>query len=170
MLRIRTLLLALVASALVFGSALAAGIAFDTSDFDAFDEGEGYVDIFLEDDVITFALLEQEGHLPAKLVGEALPLDGDFEEELLTSPDALALYGGVPFATTVNTVTMDLEGDAQTIRYAVLARLSELGLTMSECYQGGPICTFEVSHGEDMWMLSITPKGNHAIVYMQSMR
>lgn len=170
MLRIRTLLLALVASVLVLGSAIAAGIVFDTSGFDPFDEDEGYVDIFLDGDTITFALQVEEGHLPAKLVGETLPLDGDFDEALLTGPAAMALYGGLPVATTVNTVMLDLDGDAQTIRYAVLARLSELGMTMSECFEGGPICTFEVSHGEDHWLLSITPKGDHAVVYMQTMR
>lgn len=170
MLRIRTLLLALVASALVFGSAFAAGVAFDASGFDPFDDDEGYVDIFLDGDVITFALQAQEGHLPATVSGSSLPLDDDFDEDLLTSADALALHGGLPIATTVTTVTVDLEGDGQAIRDAVLARLSELGLSMSECYEGGPICTFEVTHGEDHWLLSITPKGTHAIVYMQSMR
>lgn len=172
MLRIRTVLLALVASALVFGSAWAAGVAFDASGFDPFaeDNDEGYVDLFLEDDMLTIVFDEEEGHLPATLVGETLPLDDDFDEELVTGSEALALYGGLPVGITPTTVIMDLQGDASAIRDAFLERLGELGMTTSECFEGGPICTFDVWHGDAHWLLSITPRGDHAVVYLQGMR
>lgn len=170
MLRIRTLLLALAAFALVLGSALAAGVAFDASGFDPFEEDEGYVDVMFEDGVITFVFAVEEGHLPATMEGETLPLDDDFSEDLLNSDEALALYGGLPIGITPTTVSLDLEGDAPAIRDALMARFTELGLTMSECFQGGPICTFDVTHGEDHWLLSITPQAGHAIVYLQAMR
>lgn len=171
MLRIRTVLLALVASALVFGSALAAGVMFDASAFDAFaeDHDEGYVDLFLDGDMLIVTFDEEEGHLPATLVGDTLPLDDDYED-LITGSESVVLYGGLPVGITPTTVTMDLEGDAMVIRDAILTRLGELGMTASECFEGGPICTYDVWHGDAHWLLSITPRGDHAVVYLQGMR
>jgi hypothetical protein len=170
MLRIRTALLAVVTFALIAGSALAAGVVFDASGFDPFEEDEGYVDLMLEGDVITIVLEVEEGHLPAKLVGETLPLDDDFDEDLVTGSGALALYGGLPVGTTRSSVTMDVEGDARAISRAILDRLVELGMTTSECHEGGPICTYDVFHGDAHWLLAITPRGDHAVVYLQGMR
>jgi hypothetical protein len=170
MLRIRTALLAVVTFALIAGSALAAGLVFDASGFDPFEEDEGYVDLMLEGDVITVVFAEAEGHLPAKLVGETLPLDADFDEDRITGPRAMALYGGLPVGITPTSITMDLEGDASEIRSAILERFVELGMTTSECFEGGPICTFDVTHGEAHWLLAITPLGDHAVVYLQAMR
>jgi hypothetical protein len=170
MLRIRTALLAVVTFALIAGSALAAGLVFDASGFDPFEEDEGYVDLMLEGDVITVVFSETEGHLPAKLVGDALPLDEDFEEDRIASPRALALYGGLPLGITPTSLTMDVEGDARAISRAILDRLVELGMTTSECHEGGPICTYDVWHGEAHWLLAITPLAEHAVVYLQGMR
>lgn len=170
MLRIRTALLAVVTFALIAGTALAAGVVFDASAFDAFDGEEGYIDLMLEGDVITVVFTEAEGHLPAKLVGDTLPLDEDFDEDRITGPRAMALYGGLPLGITPTSLTMDVEGDAQEIGRAILERFTELGMTTSECFEGGPICTYDVTHGEAHWLLAITPLGEHAVVYLQGMR
>jgi hypothetical protein len=170
MLRIRTVLLAVLAAALVAGSALAAGVVFDAGGIDPFDEDEGYVDLILEGDVLHVVFDAEEGHLPAKLVGETLPLDGDFDEDRVATPRGLVLYGGLPVGITPTSVTMDVEGDASEIGAAILDRMVELGMTTSECFEGGPICTYDVFHGEDHWLLAITPLGEHAVVYLQGMR
>jgi len=172
MTRIRTVLLVLAVSAFSLGTVVAAGVAFDSSGFDPFDteEGEGYVDLVLEDDVLTFVFDEEEGSLPAMMTGETLPLDEDFDEDRLFSPRALALYGGLPVCITRSSVLIDVEGDGQAITQAVLARLGVLDLEYSECFAGGPICSFDVTHGDMHWMLSITPAGTRALIHLQAVR
>jgi len=169
--RLHKLLSTLVASALLFvGTAFAAGVAFDDANFDPFDEDEGYVDLFLDGDVLTFTFDEVEGSIPGTLEGDALPLDGDLDEDFLLRPDSLALYGGLPVGTTPTSVVMDLDGDGFAIHDAILARLDGLGLAYAEIYEGGPVRTYDVTHGEDTWLLSITPSGSHATVYLQATR
>lgn len=170
MTRIRTVLLVLAVSALGLGTALAAGVAFDSHGFDPFDSEEGYVDLVLDEDVLTFVFDEEEGSLPATMTGEALPLDDDFDEDRLFSPRALALYGRLPVGMTPTSVLVEVEGDGQEIAQALLARLDELGLAYSECFAGGPICSYDVTQGDMHWMLSITPTGRHALIHLQAVR
>ncbi|MDZ7706595.1 MAG: hypothetical protein U5J97_01635 [Trueperaceae bacterium] len=170
MTRIRTVLLVMAVSALVLGTAVAAGVAFDSQGFDPFESEEGYVDLVLEDDVLTFVFDEEEGSLPAMMTGEALPLDDDFDDDRLFSPRALALYGGLPIGMTPTSVLVDLEGDGEAIAQALLARLDELGLEYSECFAGGPICSYDVTRGDMRWLMSITPSGTHAVVHLQAVR
>lgn len=170
MTRIRTVLLVLVVSALVLGSAVAAGVAFDSHGFDPFESEEGYVDLVLEGDVLTFVFDEDEGSLPATMEGDTLPLDEDFDEDRLFSPRALALYGGLPVGMTRTSVVVDVEGKGQEIAQALLSRLDELGLDYSECFAGGPICSYDVTHGDARWLLSITPSGTRALIHLQAVR
>jgi len=170
MLRIRNVLLVLAVSAFALGTVMAAGVAFDPSGFDAYDSEEGYVDLMLEDDVLTFLFDEEEGSLPATMTGDALPLDDDLDEDRLFSPRAVALYGGLPVGMTRTSVVVDVDGDGQAITQALLARLDELGLEYSECFAGGPICSFDVTHGDDHWLLSVTPGGTHALIHLQATR
>jgi hypothetical protein len=170
MLRLRHVLFAFVATALVLGTAFAAGVDVDASAFDPYESDEGYVDLVLEDDVLIFTFDETEGAIPGSMEGDALPLDEDFEEELLHGVAGLALYGGLPVGMTPNTVILELDGEGPAIRDAILARLDELGLEYGECFAGGPICSFDVTHGESHWLLSITPRGTHAMVYLQATR
>jgi hypothetical protein len=169
--RLHKVLSALVASALLFGgTAVAAGVAFDAHAFDPFDADEGYVDLVLQEDVLTFTFAEAEGSIPGTMEGATLPLDGDFDEARLWAPDALALYGGLPVGATPTTVVVNLDGDGVSIRDAILARMSELGVAYTECFAGGPICSYDLTHGEDHWLLSITPRGTHTTVSLQATR
>ncbi len=170
MTRIRTVLLVLAVSALVLGTAVAAGVAFDSQGFDPFESDEGYVDLVLEGDVLTFVFDEDEGSLPATMEGDTLPLDGDFDEDRLFSPRAIALYGGLPVGMTRTSVLVDVEGNGPAIAQALLARLYELGLEYSECFAGGPICSYDVTQGDMHWLLSITPAGRHALIHLQAVR
>lgn len=170
MTRIRTVRLVLAVFVLALGTAMAAGVAFDAHGFDPYDSDEGYVDLVLEDDVLTFVFDEDEGSLPATMSGESLPLDADFDEDRLFGPRALALYGGLPVGVTPTSVVVELEGDGDAISEALLARLGELGLEATECFAGGPICSFDVTRGDMHWMLSITPTGTHALIHLQAVR
>jgi uncharacterized protein len=164
MTRIRNLLLALIASALVFGTASAAGVAFDASAFDPYDEDEGYIDLVLEDGMMTVTFDESMGSLDATMEGDAMPLDSDVDEYRLGQADALALYGGLPVSTTPTSVTVEVDGDGQAIHDAVLARLGDLGLSAEEMYLGGPVRTYQVTHGEDAWLVAITPRTDFAVI------
>jgi len=151
--------------ALLFGLAAAGGIAFDDSSFDAFDEDEGYVDLFLDGDTLVLTFDEVEGSLPATMEGDALPLDGDFDEDRLWADDALALYGGLPVSTDVGVVTFEAEGDGEAIHRALLARLAELGVKAVEDFQsGGPVYSYALSHGDDTWRLGVTPVSDSALI------
>ncbi len=168
--RLHRVLLALVVPVLVFGTALAAGVAFDATGFDGFEEDEGYVDLMLEDDVLTIVFDEVEGAIPAMMEGDSLPLDEDFEDERLTRADSLALYGGLPVGTTPNTVIIEVDGSAPAIREALMARLAEYQIESSECFEGGPVCTYELSKGDMHWLMSFTPHGAHSTLYLQALR
>ena len=168
MTRLRSLLLALIASALVLGTASAAGVAFDASAFDPFDEDEGYIDFMLEDGVLTVTFDEAMGAIDATMEGDALPLDGDLDEDRLSRDDALALYGGLPVSTTPTSVTVEAEGDGQAVHDAVLARLADLGLSAEETAPGGPVRSYRVTHGDDAWTVSITPRDSFAVIHVSA--
>lgn len=164
MTRLRNLLLALIAAVLVLGTASAAGVAFDASTFDPFEEDEGYIDLMLEDGVLTVTFDEDMATIDATMEGDALPLDEDLDDERLGRADALALYGGLPVSTTTLSVTVEVDGDGQAIHDAVLARLSDLGLSAEEIFAGGPVRTYNVSNGDDAWLVAITPRGTYAVI------
>lgn len=168
MTRLRTLLLALIASALVLGTASAAGVAFDASAFDPYDEDEGYIDLVLQDGTLVVTFDEAMGSIDATMEGGALPLDGDLDEDRLNRADALALYGGLPLSTTATSVTVEADGDGQAIHDAVLARLSDLGLSAEETAPGGPVRSYRVTRGDDAWTVSITPRDSFAVIHVQA--
>jgi hypothetical protein len=162
--RTGTLVLTLLAT-LLFGFAAAAGVAFDDDAFDAFDEDEGYVDLMLENDTLVITFDEEEGSLPATMSGDALPLDGDLEEDRLRGQDALALYGGLPVATSPGVVTIDVDGEASEIRMAVLDRLAALGIQATETFEpGGPVFSYALSRGDAAWTLSIADNAQGATI------
>jgi hypothetical protein len=155
--------------ALLFGLAAAGGVAFDDSSFDAFDEDEGYVDLFLVDGTLIFAFDEIEGSIPAKLEGDTLPLDSDFDEDRLWADDALALYGGLAVTTGTGMVTIEAEGDGAAIHEALMARLADLGVQAVEDFQsGGPVYSYALSHGDDAWRLGVTPYHDTAVIFLRA--
>jgi len=164
MTRLRTLLLALFASVLVLGTASAAGVDFDASAFDAYDSDEGYIDLVVEDGTMIITFDEGMGSLDATMEGGSLPLDDDVDEYRLRDSEALGLYGGLPVSTTAISVTVDVEGDGHAIHDAVLARLGDLGLSAEEIFAGGPVRTYDVTHGDDAWLVAIAPSGEHATI------
>jgi hypothetical protein len=164
--RLLTSLLTLL-SALLIGVGVAAGVTFDDSSFDAFDEDEGYIDLFLEGDTLVVTFDEVEGHLPATMDGDALPLDGDFDSDRLGSDDALALYGGLPVATGAGMVIVEVEGDSETIHEALMARLADLGVQATENFQsGGPVYSYALTRGDATWHLAVTPFHERAVIYL----
>lgn len=159
--------------ALLFGLAAAGGVAFDASTFDPFGDedtdDEGYVELFLADGTLVFAFDEIEGSIPAKLEGDTLPLDSDFDEDRLWADDALALYGGLAVSTGTGMVTIEAEGDGVAIHEALMARLADLGVRAVEDFQsGGPVYSYALSHGNDTWRLGVTPYGETAVIYLRA--
>jgi hypothetical protein len=159
--------------ALLFGLAAAGGVVFDASTFDAFgddsSDDEGYVDLFLVDGTLVFAFDEIEGSIPAKLEGDALPLDSDFDEDRLWADDALALYGGLAVSTDTGMVTIEAEGDGAAIHEALMARLADLGVQAVEDFQsGGPVFSYALSHGDDAWRLAVTPYNDTAVIFLRA--
>ncbi len=167
--RIRTLLSTLALTALVSGMALAGGVGFDASAFDAYEAEEGYIDLVIDGTTLKFVLDETEGSLPAYMTSDLLPIDEDaVEEALLDNVGAMALYGGLAVEETPFSVTVTVEGDRAELHDAVLARLDALGITYSEICPGGPVCTYDLRHGENMWELAISASGLDTVLHLHT--
>ncbi|MDZ7799255.1 MAG: hypothetical protein U5K81_00495 [Trueperaceae bacterium] len=170
MTHIRTLVLSLVAFTLVLGTAVAAGVAFDARSFDAYleDNDEGYVDIVKVGDVLTVIFDEEMGSLPATMEGATLPVDEDFDEFRLLRDTALALYGGLPVETSTTTVLVEVDGDADVIHDALLARLNTLGVTVEPEHLAGPIRSYDLSDGDASWRLAFTDTADGGVIHLQA--
>jgi len=167
--RIRTLLTTFTLTAFLSGIVLAGNVAFDASPFDAYEADEGYIDLVLEEDTLTFVLDETEGSLPAYMTSDLLPIDeDDVEETLLDNVGAMALYGGLAVEETPFSVTVTVEGDRTELRDAVLARLDALGITYGEILPGGPVFTFDLQHGENTWQLAISASGLDTVLHLHT--
>lgn len=159
---------ALLLAALTIGTAAASGIVFDASAFDAFESDEGYVDLVRDGDTLIVTFDEARGDLPATMEGEALPLDGDFDDYRLVTRDALALYGGLAVQSGSGWLTIDVEGDPAAVHDAVLARLAQLNVVAEEDVAGGKIASYRLSDGDAAWRLSMSPYGDHAVIHIQA--
>lgn len=165
--RLSTLVLsALLLAALT--TAAASGIAFDASAFDAFESDEGYVDLVRDGDTLIVTFDEARGDLPATMEGEALPLDGDFDDYRLATRDALALYGGLAVQSGSDWLTIDVEGDPAAVHDAVLARLARLNVAAEEDFAGGKIASYRLTDGDAVWRLSMSAYGDHAVIHIQA--
>ena len=169
--KLRTFLSAL-AVALLIGTAAAAGsVAFDAGTFDAFASDDGYITLVRDGDVLIIgfdeAYDERRGSLPATMEGDALPLDGDFDEDRLTQSDSLGLYGGLPVHTDTWSVTLEVEGDGAAIHQAVLMRLADLGVD-AQGGGSGPVFGYALSDGDVSWRLAITPSSSSTLIHLRA--
>ena len=169
---VRTLLSALVLG--MFAVALADHAPWSDASFDPFEEDDGYVELVRSGDALVFVLQAEEGSLPAEVTGDTLPLDDDVFEAssgLMASEDAIALYGGMSVETGVGWVVVQLEGNADAIHDAILARAAQLRFSVEEdgAVIGGPVRSYMLRDGDATFRIAISDNGEGALVHLQDM-
>ena len=46
--------------------------------------------------------------------------------------------------------------------------MADLGLSVEEFAPGGPVRSYRVTHGDDAWTVSITPRDSFAVIHVSA--